>query len=171
MYSFFIELKRPSAYKASGRNIVSRSIVFTVLPFAFQVSVGQEPTTQEVVEREPMEEVIVSSPPSLRSMATEVTKAQVNALSIFNSLNQDSEFDVLCKKERPLKSGNNPIVNYAPVLVCRTRFVRREAARDNELFIEDLDPGLSTVDYAGHAEELREKVNELTREQPELQEA
>ena len=74
-------------------------------------------------------------------------------------------------KRKAAQAASNPIVNNAPVLVCRTRFVRREAARDNELFIEELDPGLSAVDYAGHAEELREKVNELTREHPELQEA
>ena len=55
-----------------------------------------------------MEEIIVSSPPSLRSMAAEITKAQINAFSIFNSLNENSEFDVLCRKERPLKLRATP---------------------------------------------------------------
>ena len=173
-------LKGLFRFHASGRRAdaafqgsVFRSIVFIASLFVFQLTFGQEvPETQEADERESMEEVIVSSPPSLRSMAAEVTRAQMNAFTVFNDLNGDDEYDVLCRRETVNKQASNVMGNYGPVLVCRTKFVRRETARDNELvFSGDFDLGDSDVDYASHARELSQKVNELISEHPEFQEA
>ena len=122
-------------------------------------------------EREPMEEIVVNAPQSLGSIAAAVTKAQIYTYSVFNALNLDNDYDVLCRKERRKKQGSNPINNHAPITTCLTTFVRRETARDNEIIFEGGDPGDSDVDYSAHVEELRQKVNTLARQHPELKQA
>ena len=47
----------------------------------------------------------VTAPPSLRSLYAEVVAAQQAAFDMFNAVNDDNDFDIICRRERPPKDA------------------------------------------------------------------
>ena len=138
--------------------------------FLCQVSFAQESTVaaqgslEEVtVEREslPMEELTVIAPQSLQTMREKLVRAEDDVLAVFNSLNDDDDYDIYCVRETPL--GSN-----IPVRVCRAKFVDKEQAQA----AQDYLGGLGYVDPIGQLRYregiLRQKMATLMEESPDL---
>ena len=143
------------------------------LLFICQASSAQEPivdTTptleQITVDQEllPMEELTVTAPRSLSSMRAMILDAEEDVLTVFNSLNQDSDYDIRCRRETPIGSNIS-------VRVCTPRFVDREVAKAEQDFLA----GLGYFDPTGiirtYEAVLLEKMIKLVTENPELYQA
>ena len=116
---------------------------------------------------EPMEEVTVTAPASLRSLYAEIVAAQQAAFDMFNAVNDDNDFDIICRRERPPKDAWNPIANSWPTQVCSTPFVDRVMRNEiRDAVNGDGFFGDSSVDVQEHIEELVRKINEAAVEHP-----
>ena len=141
-----------------------------------QASHDQEPHAQETPPQEPraqaagsveddryddLEEVVVTAPRTLSAMRAEIDAVQNRAFSLFNELNVDNDYDIVCRRETPTGS-------YIPVRVCRPRYVDRlegEATRDFLAGDAFFDPG---GDIMYHENILRQKLAEMAEEYPEF---
>jgi hypothetical protein len=89
--------------------------------FVSQNDDGEEIAEQELVEQDPIEEIRVIEKP-LRSLSTELYKKKKLVFSLFNELNDDSDYDVRCRLEYNRKrSGASK--------KCTTRYYRKEMQR------------------------------------------
>ena len=154
------------------------SLVVVTSLLAYQISDGQEPSAPEVpdlvtieVDQEPLEEITVIGEQSLRSMFAAVVDAQENAFELFNSLNDDENYRIECRRERPEKDAFNPMANTWRVRVCRTRFMSRASARETEDFLRGFGDGESSLEIQRHLESFNQKLNELAASSPELDRA
>lgn len=145
-------------------------ITIFVAVFLCQAGFAQESTVpapgsleEATVERDsqPMEELTVIAPESLQNMREKLVRAEDDVLAVFNSLNDDDDYDIYCVRERPL--GSN-----IPVRVCRAKFVDKEQAQA----AQDYLGGLGYVDPIGqlryHDGILRQKMATLMEESPDL---
>jgi len=133
-----------------------------------QASIAQEPPSAPASPNgtseqnsAAMEELTVVAPQSLSTMRDELIRAEEDVLAVFNSLNDDDDYDITCRRERPI--GSN-----IPVRVCKAAFVDREQAKA----AQDYLGGRGYVDPIGqlryHEEILRQKMSELMEESPDL---
>jgi len=139
-----------------------RNLIFVAILMpgfaAAQSSAADEAETLEAID-----EITVLGARSLGSMRAEVVRAEDVAFALFNELNDDDAYDIVCKKETRIGSQ-------IPKRVCLARMYRdavAEAAED--------EPGiLMTVKVTGsakHQEILREKMRVLANNHPELRQA
>jgi len=111
-----------------------------------------------------IDEITVVGARSLGAMRAEITRAEDVAFGLFNDLNDDDAYDIICKKETRIGSQ-------IPKRVCLARMYRdavSEATEDEESGI------LLTVKITGsskHQKILREKMRVLANEHPELLQA
>lgn len=115
-------------------------------------------------ERLPMEELTVVAPQSLSSMRLQIRDAEEEALAVFNSLNDDSDYDIRCRREAPI--GSN-----IPVRVCTPRYVDKELARAEQAFLAGLGYFDPIAPIRAYDATLREKMATLVAENPELYQA
>ena len=111
-----------------------------------------------------LEEIIVTAPRTLRSMRAEIDAVQDRAFALFNELNVDNDYDIVCRRETPTGS-------HIPVRVCRPRYVDRleaEAAQDFLAGDAYFDPG---GDILYHEDILRQKIARMAEEDPDFQHA
>jgi len=111
-----------------------------------------------------LEEIIVTAPRTLRSMRAEIDAVQDRAFALFNELNVDNDYDIVCRRETPTGS-------YIPVRVCRPRYVDRleaEAAQDFLAGDAYFDPG---GDILFHEDILRQKIARMAEENPDFHHA
>ncbi|MFL2546997.1 MAG: hypothetical protein ACJ0SL_06505 [Candidatus Rariloculaceae bacterium] len=113
---------------------------------------------------EPIEELTVTAPASLQSMRARLVRAEEDVLAIFNSLNDEDDYDIHCERETPLDSN-------IPVRVCRANFVNRLEARA----AQDMMAGRGYFDPGGdlryHERILRQKMSAFMEEDPDLYQA
>ena len=116
---------------------------------------------------ESIEEIIVYGNKSLAALRREVYKAEENFFDLFNSLNQDFEYDVNCYYEAP---SFTRIKRH----VCRANFVV-EATSVQYVEIRTRGPRYPTVPpdlvIAKKKKILRQKMEALVAEHPELLQA
>ena len=108
-----------------------------------------------------LEEIIVTAPRSLRSMRAEIDAVQDRAFALFNELNVDNDYDIVCRRETPTGS-------HIPQRVCRPRYMDRlEAEAAQEFLAGDtyFDPG---ADILYHEDILRQKIARLVEENPDF---
>ena len=127
-----------------------------------------EPATAEAhpedVGYADLEEIIVTAPRTLRSMRAEIEEVQDRAFALFNELNIDNDYDIVCRRETPTGS-------HIPVRVCRPRYVDRleaEAAQDFLAGEAYFDPG---GDILYHEDILRQKIARMAEEDPDFHHA
>lgn len=138
-------------------------LVMLLLPALFGASwtVAQESSAMTADE---LEEIIVVAPRTFTSMRAEIVRTEDRALGLFNELNEDDDYDIVCRNETPTGS-------HIPERVCRPVYVMRleaRAAQDFILFGVDMAP---VEDPAYHDRILRKKLEELASENPSLLEA
>ena len=128
----------------------------------------EEPATAEPpaadVGYADLEEIIVTAPRSLRSMRVEIDEVQDRAFALFNELNVDNDYDIVCRRETPTGS-------YIPVRVCRPRYVDRLEAEATQDFLGGdayFDPG---GDIMYHDDILRQKIARMAEENPDFHHA
>ena len=111
-----------------------------------------------------LEEIIVTAPRTLRSMRAEIDEVQNRAFALFNELNVDNDYDIVCRRETPTGS-------YIPVRVCRPRYADRLEAEATQDFLAGdafFDPG---GDIMYHDDILRQKIARMAEENPDFHHA
>ena len=101
-------------------------------------------------------------------------KPKTLSFSIFNSLNDDRSYDIVCRRERPVKDGFSPMSVTWSSDVCITRFIRTETTRANADYMDGFTDGSMThlTGEIGHRTDvLTQKFNDLMRENPEFYKA
>ena len=129
-------------------------------------AVAQEDDTNalEQAEKEMIDEVTVLGPRSLALMRKEIIAAEDKVFAIFNELNTDDGYDVICKKETSI--GSQILQR-----VCKARLFRERQSEAAEDFYEDSASAPVRINAKRHSEILREKMRTLAMENPELVEA
>jgi len=113
------------------------------------------------LQPEGIDEVTVVGARSLANLRLEVVRAEDNLYAIFNSLNDDDRYDIICKKETRIGSQ-------IPHRVCLARLFRDampEAAEDDVLV------GIHIRNMPGakkHMKILKEKILAIAAMHPEL---
>ncbi len=109
-------------------------------------------------------EATVAGTPSLEAMRAELERVEDVVYAIFNELNDDDAYDVICKNETKIGSQ-------IPQRVCLARVFRDSVVEDSL----DEDTGTISVSRKGsssrHQKILAEKMRQLASENPELLEA
>lgn len=122
-------------------------------------------TTQE----EEIDEVLVYGARSLTLLRQEVTVAEDRFFDIYNELNEDDRYDIICETRRPIGTRIG-------VRECKAKFVRdaEVEATQGALMMTDIAANVtaqpirtSSKDY----EILKEKLQTFSVSNPELQEA
>ena len=123
--------------------------------------------TVEAESSESIEEIIVYGDKSIGALRREVYKAEENFFDLFNSLNQDFEYDVNCYYEVPS-------FTHIRHHVCRANFVV-EATSVQYVEIRTRGPRYPVVPpelvIAKKKKIFRQKLEELVAEHPELLQA
>jgi len=113
---------------------------------------------------EAVNEATVAGAPSLESMRAELERVEDVVYAIFNELNDDDAYDIICRRETRVGSQIRYRVCLASVL--------RDTVADDEI---DDDAGTVTVSHntsrSRHQKILAEKMRQLASENPELLEA
>ena len=128
--------------------------------------------TDQVEEAQPessesIEEIIVYGNKSLNALRREIYKAEENFFEVFNSLNQDFEYDVNCYYEVPTGT-------HIRRHVCRANFVV-EATSVQYVEVRTRGPRYPTLPpelvIAKKKKLLRQKMEALVAEHPQLLQA
>jgi len=150
------------------RLLLSMLIIVPLLTVS--VAYGQEGDTAEAAAPEPIDEITVTAPRSLRVVRTAMVNAQDETFAVFNDLIDDPDFHITCRVERPFKDGFDPIPVHRATRVCSTRYYRRESRRATEDFLDGIEQ-VQVFDAAAHKEDLNQKINDLITENPEFRQA
>lgn len=111
-----------------------------------------------------IDEITVVGARSLGAMRTKVTIAEDQVYALFNDLNEDDGYDIICKKETRIGSQ-------IPKRVCLARMYREALAE------ETVDEDFGSVRTgrmtrnSKHQKILQEKMRTLARQHPELLQA
>ena len=123
---------------------------------------AQETTDAQVDET--IEEITVMGPRSLAMMRAEIIAAENVVYDLFNELNDDDGYDIICKKETRIGSQ-------LPRRICQARMYREEVAdATNDETGPAIPVGNRTRASQRH-EVLMDKMRSLAAEHPELLEA
>ena len=122
---------------------------------------------QEAEERgpdEPIEEIKALGARSLALMRWQLIEAENQVFDLFNELNEDDGYDIICKNETRVGSQ-------LPKRVCQARMYREEVSMAT--IGEDLGllPVSNMTQNRKHQQILIEKMRELAAEHPKLLEA
>lgn len=111
-----------------------------------------------------IDEVTVFGAQRLGAMRAKVTLAEDQVYALFNDLNEDDGYDIICKRETRIGSQ-------IPRRVCLARMYREALAE--ETADEDLGfvPAGTMTRSSKHQKILQEKMRALAKEHPELLEA
>jgi len=110
------------------------------------------------------DEITVVGAPPLKSIRADLVRAEDAVYALFNELNDDDAYDIICRKETQVGSQ-------LPYRVCLASILR-----DTEVE-EELDEDAGTVSVSRKASQSRhrkiltEKMRQLAIENPELLEA
>lgn len=109
-----------------------------------------------------IDEITVLGARTLGSMRAEVTEAEQVVYDMFNELNDDDDYDIICKKETRIGSQ-------IPHRICLARMYRDQVA---EATLDDDDgihmPVGNMTRSSKHQKILVEKMRALAIEHPEL---
>ena len=141
-------------------------ILATAIPVAaVSVALAQDLTTEELAADVPNEQIIdevtVLGVRELADLRIEVFRAEDVVYDLFNELNDDDGYDIICKKETRIGSQ-------IPKRVCQARLFRDAVAEATEDVVEGEILSGVAVNRAKHNVILREKMAALATEHPEL---
>lgn len=131
--------------------IVLGELVVLGLMAIFAMSAGNAAEQEQIV----IEDLTV---PQLRA---EIEKIQTEYYNVFNRLNDDDEFDVVCQKFTPTGS-NIPQIGCEPTFVTKRR---GQNANDSRLGTDELMTNDALIkDLQPQFEQLTEKMNQIAKE-------
>jgi hypothetical protein len=110
------------------------------------------------------DEIIVIGAPSLQSLRADLVRAEDAAYALFNELNDDDAYDIICKKETRIGSQ----FRYRVCLPAILRDTEVEQALDEDTGTVSVSRKAS---QSRHQKILAEKMRQLAIENPELLEA
>jgi len=149
--------------------MLSRCISLLLAVFAWQSSSAQTATQDQEID-----EVVVTGEQSLRLMRLQTEKLQDAAFDVFNETYAGTDYELVCKRERPIKEDNDVVPVYGTVRICGSRynFAQRDKAAD-DLFEEHQGYGFQDTVYYDevfelHRADLIEKFAEMVKENPEF---
>jgi len=147
-------------------NQLQQAICAVIVPLLWSSAIAQEDSvaTLEKTESDMIDEVTVLGPRSLALMRKELIAAEDNVFAIFNDLNTDDDYDIICKKETRIGSQ----ILYR---VCKARMYRDRKSEAAEEFYEDTAAPTVRLNAEKHSEILREKMRALAMENPQLVDA
>jgi len=149
--------------------MLSRCISLLLAVFAWQSS-----SAQTVSQNQEIDEVVVTGEQSLRLMRLQTEKLQDAAFDVFNVTYAGTDYELVCKRERPIKRDHDVTPVYGTVRVCGSRYnfeQRDKAAAD--LMKESEGRGFQDIVYYDevfelHRADLIEKFEEMAKENPEF---
>ena len=147
-------------------NSLQQTICALVVPLLWSSAIAQEDSAEnpQKTEAEMIDEVTVMGPRSLALMRKEIIAAEDNVFAIFNELNSDDGYDIICEKETRIGSQ-------IPHRVCKARLFRDRKSEAAEDFYEDSAAAPVRLNAKKHNEILREKMRALAMENPQLVDA
>lgn len=120
-----------------------------------------EQTATVLPDEEIIDEVTVLGIRELADLRAEVVEAEDVVFDLFNDLNDDDRYDIICKKETRIGSQ-------IPKRICQARLFRDAVAAAAEGTVDgEIMPG-EHVNMNKHNRILREKMAALANEHPEL---
>ena len=123
--------------------------------------VADEQATDIQPDAEIVDEVTVLGVRELADLRVEVVRAEDAVYSLFNDLNDDDRYDIICKRETRIGSQ-------IPRRICQARMFRDAVAEAAEDVAEGELMGGAMVNSSKHNAILREKMAALASEHPEL---
>jgi hypothetical protein len=153
------DLQRRGVFKIASSLLGATvlTLVFGYLSAFPPLAVAQETDAQPPG---PTEEVIVTAPRSLRAMRAAIEEAEDFAYSMFNELNTDDDYDIICHREEPTGSR----ISYRN---CRARFVDRLLRESTEeAFLLEVSQPLPLQEIQRHMQILQEKIEALAEQNP-----
>lgn len=115
-------------------------------------------------EESVIDEITVIGERDLLALRVEITRAEDEIFSIFNELNEDDDYDMICETERPVGTR-------IARRVCRARLFREKMAEDARRAMDgDVMTG-PMIDTEKHNKILQEKLRSMALESPEFAEA
>jgi len=122
---------------------------------------NDEQSTEIQPDAEIIDEVTVLGVRELADLRAEVVEAEDAVYAVFNDLNDDDRYDIICKKETRIGSQ-------IPKRVCQARLYRDAVAAEAEGVVDgEIMPGMK-VNSAKHNAILREKMAALANKHPDL---
>ena len=97
-----------------------------------------------------LEEVVITAPRTLGSLKSNMISANNNLFEIFNTMNEGTPYEVICRRERPVKDGFSPGLVYGSENVCLTSYHRDAVAQA----IEDAENGIGDGTLTAYIPEL-----------------
>jgi len=111
-----------------------------------------------------IDEITVMGSQSLSSLRHDLVEAEDSVYAIFNSLNNDDDYDIICKNETRIGSQ----ILYR---VCKARLYREAVAEATEDYADGNAYHGVMLNAQQHNEILREKMRALAAENPQFVEA
>ena len=112
-------------------------------------------------DAEIIDEVTVLGVRELASLRADVIRAEDVVYDLYNELNDDDRYDIICKKETRIGSQ-------IPRRVCLSRLYRDAVSEASEEVLDGSDVGTIGVNSARHNAILRERMAALANQHPEL---
>jgi hypothetical protein len=134
-----------------------------------QVAIAQDDSPEATSAPDEIDEIVVLGGRTLTKLRDESTVAEDRFFELYNDLNEDDRYDIICKHRRPVGTR-------IQVRECKPKFVRDaeiKATRDSLQMADSLADitaqaiRVSREDY----EILDEKLKSFTVSSPEMQEA
>lgn len=138
----------------------------TLCVFAAGGSLAQEAPAEDAEAREPVEEITVYGEKSLGKLKFEYEVAEESFYKLYNELNDEWKYDVVCRNEM----ATNSHIRHR---VCWPRYALEamEQEADSKFFPRGaVDPGVPAL-MTAEGKRLRERIARLAEEDPRLLQA
>lgn len=138
--------------------------LLSLLVLLFGQFAAAEEESDSTEDDEVIDEITVISARDLLALRVEIDRAEDEIYQIFNELNEDDDYDMICKNEKPVGTRISR-------RVCRARLFREAMAEDARRAMDgDVMTG-PMINTKKHNEILQEKLRSMVLENPELAEA
>ena len=138
------------------------SLLLLVLLFGQLAVAEEEPEITD--DEEAIDEITVIGERELLALRVEIVRAEDEIYRIFNELNEDDDYDMICKTERPVGT-------HISRRVCRARLFREAMAEDARRAMNGEVMTGPMINTQKHNKILQEKLRSMVLEYPELAEA
>ena len=131
------------------------------------VTNAQETPADTTDQGGPMEEITVIGQRSIMNLRIQVDKAVDRMYSVYNEINKDNDYDIICRREAPTGSRIKR-------KLCTPVYVERLQTEATQRALYDMDESGSTSLYVDYTEiarndvKLRENMKKLILENPQL---